>query len=367
MSKNIIISATQLPFNGGASTVAYALIKYLRNNGHNSYGIFFNRSGGKADPYKYGQIYLIRTGITIYDKYNSKYDIDKDLDPNIIAKIKNEILSPDIIICIGLHTPSYMRHMYPNTKIIMITSGIILYKAFQNIKISIQELLKNPNVFEKAKRTSFGKQDVEDMRVSDMIIPNSPLMITIYNKIYPEYKYKISDSFIDTSKFVEIFNANTLMPNVEKDIDIIVVSSRLDRMEKNCAFLIPILKELNYKSCFVGSNNDAFKEIPNVILPNMINHNELNNYYARSKLLIVPSLYESSGNIIREALPHNCLILLSNNVGFYSAFPEVSVCQTFNENEWKDKIIYLIENYKDIIVDYKIKFNETHDIFTMIY
>ena len=40
-----------------------------------------------------------------------------------------------------------------------------------------------------------------------------------------------------------------------KDIDIIVVSSRLDRMEKNIGFLLPIFKKMNYKICMVGNNN----------------------------------------------------------------------------------------------------------------
>ena len=182
-------------------------------------------------------------------------------------------------------------------------------------------------------------------------------MIDIYNKIYPEFKSKIYQQYYDTSKLIEqLEDINDLKFN--KEYDIIIISSRLDREIKNNMFLIPILNKYpNYKKCFIGENYSKFKDIENSICTGLISHKEVYKYLAKSKLLIVPSLFESANNTIREALQCKCLILTSNNIGFYSFYPEISICTTFDENEWDNKMTNLVDNYSEIIKDYKINFD----------
>lgn len=360
--KNIIIASTQLPFYGGSSTVAYAMIKYYKTyTNNNIFGLFFNKSKGNVDPHNLRDIYLIRTSISIYDKYKlSDYSLEKDITLNEINRIKNKMSNPDFIICVGLHTSSYMRELYSNAKIFLITSGLTLFNTVQ-LNIGISEAIKIKSFFDDARSTTKGKQELEDINSCNLIIPNSPDMIKYYNIIYSDFKDKIYHKYLDTSGLVSIFdNHDNTIINNEKNIDILVISSNLTRPEKNNKFLIPILKNSKfdkYKKCVIGDDYDMFKDIPNSICTGLINHNDVYDYYEKSKLLLIPSFYESAGNVVREGLPYKCITLLSCNVGFHEKFPEFCVCKSLSSNEWSQKIEYILENYNDLINEYNINFD----------
>ena len=65
----------------------------------------------------------------------------------------------------------------------------------------------------------------------------------------------------------------------------------------------------------------------------------------KSKVLLYPSLYESNSNTIREAYLHNCLPLITKNVGYSELFPEYLVCLDFSKEEWVKKLKNLLINY----------------------
>ena len=363
-SIKILVASTQYTGYGGAATVAYALIKYLRSLEYKCSGLFFNKSKCvNYDPNSLGNIYLLTYSYTSHQKY-VKNITEPTFDENAKNKIVNDICinldsSPNVILCIGSHSSTFCRELFPESKIVMITSGIVYYR--HNVKISsvrnLLELLSGPTAHF-YKKASYAKQEIDDMRSSDLIVPNSDLMLDVYRSIYPEYSEKIYTGYFDTSKIVETLDDVKFDCSIKKDIDIIIISSRLDRYEKNILFLLPILEKYSeYSKCFIGENKKHFEHLPNSIFTDLIPHGFVYNYLSRAKLLIVPSLYESSNNAIREALQCKCLILTSNNVGFYSLYPKFSICESYDLSEWESKMIFLLENYDSLIVDYKIDFN----------
>ena len=40
--------------------------------------------------------------------------------------------------------------------------------------------------------------------------------------------------------------------------------------------------------------------------------------------------------------------LITKNIGYYELYPSYLVCDGFNEIEWKNKILYLLENYDNV-------------------
>ena len=368
VSAKILVSSTQYVGNGGVGTVAYALVKHLRDKGYKTAGLFYNKSKAvNFDPGNLGGIYIMRYQGTMHEKYKNKSV--KMLDENEANLEKNRIIEylgtiPDLIICIGHQSPSFNKELFADCSsgscaipIIMCTSGIIYYKRahekIQSLRDFLEYVEDNPQI----KKTSYGKQEIEDIECCDLIVPNSDIMIEVYNTIYPEFKHKIEQQYYDTSKIVECLEEHKKFIVKDKDIDILVVSSRLDREEKNCKFLIPMLEKYDkYSKCFIGGNPDSFQHVPNSIFTGMISHANVYDYMARAKVLVVPSLYESANNTIREALQCKCLILTSNNVGFFSMYPDISICKSFDLQEWEDRMVYLIENYDNIVVDYKVDF-----------
>ena len=62
-------------------------------------------------------------------------------------------------------------------------------------------------------------------------------------------------------------------------------------------------------------------------------------YMKKSKLLLLPSLFDSSPNTLYEAIECGCNILTSKNIGNWELFnPESICCDIYNKNEWLDKI-----------------------------
>lgn len=370
----IIVSSLQYPTYGGAATVAYAMIKYLRNINIDTCGLFFNKSSVfDYDPDKIGGIFLAKYKYRSNEIYtNGSIDESKaginNFNENLIMDVKISINNylkgnPSLILCIGNNIASFNKAIYPNVKIIMFVAGVVYSRYYANRNLSIRDYLKLDNVIVKLKQTSYALHEIDDIKSSHKIIPNSDLMLEAYNKIYPEYKDKICQDIFDTSNLVNcLLKSDDLMTsinnNVTKDIDVIIICSNLNRLEKNVMFLKPLLKKYdNYKKCLIGENNENYLDLDNTILTGFVPYLKVHEYLSRSKLLILPSLCESAGNVVREAVKNKCLVLTSNNVGFYKCFPEISICNTFEIEQWEQKMTRLIINYSSIIKDYEINFN----------
>ena len=68
MKPLILLSSTQYTGYGGAATNTYALIKYLKKEGYNVFGIFFENSDVNIDPDNIGNI--IRIEYDIFEPIN---------------------------------------------------------------------------------------------------------------------------------------------------------------------------------------------------------------------------------------------------------------------------------------------------------
>ncbi|MCM8780115.1 MAG: glycosyltransferase [Candidatus Omnitrophica bacterium] len=121
-----------------------------------------------------------------------------------------------------------------------------------------------------------------------------------------------------------------------------------------------------YKKIIIGSDNSHFKNIKNATVLELQPHKKLIEYMKKSKLLLYPSINDANPNTVREAVYNKCLVLISNNIGYYEIFPEYSVCTSYNKNEWLDKSIYLISNYDKIIASQKLEFNSGESIIDFI-
>lgn len=355
---SILICATQYPGYGGVATIAYSFIKYLRHNNYNTCGLFYNRSKANCDPNDINGVFLLKYKKTAYDIYikNIKDDLFDEQDKiNTIENIVKYLdESPKIIFCIGNGSSSFSKQLFPSSKIIFGTSGIVYYKSKLFERLSLTEYLEKIKINKSVKNESYGKQEIDDLECSNIIVPNSDIMIDVYNTTYPEFQHKITHQYFDTTKYI---NHSHYFDKCKKYIDIIIISSRLNRLVKNNLFLYSFFEKCNkYKKCFVGENNDIFLNLPNSIFTGLISHDEVYTYLSRSKLLIIPSLFESSNNTAREAYGCKCLILTSNNVGFHKKYPEYSICTSFDINEWEQKAIYLLDNYHFLIDEYKIDF-----------
>lgn len=346
----ILISSTQYPGYGGAATNAYALIKSLRKYGYTTYGIFFENSNNNVDPDNIGNV--IRLSYRDFDNKNvEKIDELKKFVRDVFVN------DPTLILAKNYRAPYYSKLLYPDAKNIYLVSGIAHMTTFFT-KISAQKFLSSKHT------VPVYSPEIDSMEACDLAVLNSPLAQKIFIKIYPKYSDKIYPYPVDTTKEIasQIISKNI---NCDKEYDFIIVASVLTRACKNLFFLVKILKNRifsEYSKIIVGDNNEMFQNIPNATLTGRLSHEETLYYIGKSRVLLFPSLIDANPNTVREACYLQCLPLISNNIGYYENFPQISICSTYNYLEWTSKMLNLANNYHNIINNYSINFDPSESI-----
>lgn len=348
----VIISSTQYPGYGGAATNAYKLIKFYRENGIKTFGLFFyDMPVVNYDPENIGGIYLANNHQDKIATYNIKtyvYNYLKHKPTICLAKnYVAPVICKKIFNCYTIYLVSGMNYSKKNLEIFKNSNCSNILDFDFNYKDNILE--------------------IECNNISDLIVINSKLCMDIFKKKYPEYCFKIYKNYIDTTN---ILYENIEPININKKYDIILCCSNLTRLVKNNLFLIDILNDIklkNYKKCIIGNSNEYFQGIPNTNLFGLLTQKECESYFQESKLLLFPSLFDANPNTVREALANNCLVLTTKNIGFYEILPNEFICNSYNKNEWIEKILFILKNYenlKNIEVNFK---NCSEEIINMIY
>ncbi len=324
----IIVISSQFVGNGGCGTLSYGLIKYLFNKNHKVFGLFVNPSMANVDPENIGNIILI------------KQKIKQWLCNDNLRKRLNDFFEGVVDYVIYTDLSAYpLKQIFPNAKYIYLISRLPLkYKHMS--AVDILKLEKHDD--------TINKIDYDHLSCANIIVPNSLLMKDIYETVYPQHKEKLLNNVIDTSKYVYQLDSLIRQNNSEKEYDIILVANHFDRKEKNFGFIFNILTDTRFDKFtkrIIGKIDETLIQFPLCSFTGFVSHDEAMENMHKSKVLIIPSLCESSGNVIREAIVCNTLPLLSINVGFHERFPEEFVCKTFNNDEWITKLIYLLENY----------------------
>jgi len=322
----IVISSTQYAGYGGAATNAYELIKFFRKHNYKVCGVFFNDNlDVDYDPENIGGVYLYKC------KYNKN---------TVLNDVMNYLNAhPTICLAKNYMAPQYCKQIF-NCYTVYLVSGINHFRLFYPLKSATEILDENfiiNNKFE---------AEITTNKLVDKIILNSELTKQIFVKIYPQFQHKIANRIVDTTFAMQKH------PLTIKSFDIIVACSILTRKDKNNLFLINVLNDerLNkYTKIIIGSDNKLFTSIPNSTVLDIQSHYNSIDFLNRSKILLFPSLFDSNSNTVREAALHNCMPIITRNIGFNELFPSYLVCDTFTEEEWVNKIIHVIENYDEIV------------------
>ena len=224
----------------------------------------------------------------------------------------------------------------------ILVSGISYF--IDNNNLSANELLNDKYTIDKNLLNNYELKSIE---LCDKIICNSELTHRIFKKIYNTDK--LHEDYIDTSSLIKnCHNSNNNNNIIEKTNDILICCSNLNRKQKNMDLILQLFNNVvfnNYNKIIIGSNYNQFIDIINCKCVGLITNNECIEYMKQSKIIIIPSLFDSNPSIITEALLYKCIPILSTNIGFYDIYPTELVCNTFNIDEWKKKIINVLKKY----------------------
>jgi len=338
----ILISSTQYPSYGGAATNAYNIIKYLQKQKEiTTIGIFIDTSDDiyeKANPDKIPNV--------IGYKYN---DFNYD---DILYKIYSQFKTiPDLAFCKNCMAPKIIKNIFPSTINIFLVSGIW---GFSQITCGANQITD----FTEIRKTP----EEKSIKCTDLIICNSNLTIKYFQKIY---NYCINNKLllkpIDTTKYNvdELLNkTKNIYDKDKRDIDIIVISSNTNRPVKNIKFIKEILEYqlLNYKITIIGENaEELFGNLKDhlIIIP-LISQQDVQKYLQKSKLILIPSLFDSNSNVFREAVFSGCFPIISENVAHPPKYPKFFVCDNYDPEDWIYRIKFFLEKYDYMFERYNL-------------
>ena len=357
----ILLTSTQSPGNGGAATNLYKLNKYFLEQNINVYCLFFlcNKEDTdiiNIDPDNLGNVSFIRCfwkdgRLLDYDKNTNQYieysnDYKNNFKEKIITYLGGE---PDIVWAKNYMSPITSKILFPDSKIYYLVSGVYfmsLLNNFSDENISAQKVLQNWDSYEK-KINSYKdtvdytniKQELKTIKMVDGIIFNSTLTKQLL-KLF--YKDNIKNYEIKNTSLMKDLN-NDSCDFTQREYDIIFVCSQLWRKIKNPNFAKELFldKRLeNYNKIVIG-DGDLFDglSIKNLTIMKQQPNYVVLDYMKKSKLLLLPSLFDSSPNTLYEAIECGCNILTSKNIGNWELFNQESICDdVYNKNEWLTKI-----------------------------
>ena len=347
---NILVSSTQYPNYGGAATNAYNIIRYLqsknkdeeRGGGENNKicGLFINNNtdNNVINPDNLENI----CGIS-YSNYN---------ESNIFYYLYKEYGScPDIAFCKNCMAPKIIKKIFPNCVIIFLVSGIM---GFSEIECGANEI-KDYSLIQK-------RQEKDAILASEVVLCNSQLTLDYYKKIYKdtiEKKNNLAKEPLDTTKYNTIHFKND-KPKAPKQIDIILVASNVDRKVKNISFIQELLafseKLRKYKITVIGHNSaKMFSGFEGVEILPLQKQEEVDSYLEKSKVILIPSLFDSNSNTFREAVMLGVIPIISANVAHPKEFPGYFVVDNYKYEEWEKKIIYTLSNFNKLKKNYDLK------------
>ena len=155
---------------------------------------------------------------------------------------------------------------------------------------------------------------------------------------------------------------------IDRKFDIAFVVSNFDRKIKNPELTYKLFKKFpQLKKVAIGRRSNYFSEISNTIAMDLMTQKELAKILSETKLLIIPSHFDSSPSLMAESVLNGCNILLSKNVGWNETMDERCIVQNFqNHNEWVSKIEYLINNEVENNEFLDIINNSKQEIYSLI-
>lgn len=333
--KNIVFVSVDKPFNGGSSTNTYNMIKYFTNHDYvRPYGIFISPSNNDEDidPLSLGNIFHV--------KHNLNYET------NLINTLnKIEIVAGKIDLIFVKNYKAFFsihwinRKINNKYKIIFSPSGLKseISKA-ENIFIKKKmDLDKCDNLYDILKLYD---NEIEEyvFNTSKYIIPNSRITFDIINNTYDidlSLKQPCNITYID---YKNMENKNL----EDRKYDIAFICYSWKRKVKNYDLVYKLVNHKyleKYNILVIGKNQSKITK-DNILQIDNCSNNEILEYLSNTKLLCIPSIYDSSPNILKEALMCNCNIILSKNVGTYNYFENSNIVENINNiDEWLYKIV----------------------------
>lgn len=367
----VVVSATQQPYQGGASTCAYNFIKMLRHYNIRCAGLFF---------------------IYNNDEINTRVNIDPEeiggvfqFDTSIKSKLHDylETPSPRIIFAFDFLAPKLSIDLFNYTTLVYMVTSSFHCNILSGEAISYIKYLENPSkyCFEEVDTPTEIISEKDSIKTSDHIITNSQLAKTVLKTFHIELESFITDEPINSTvlsinQILLNHDIKTNKPFKMRKYDMLYVVTDTLKQIKNPKFAKDLLKSAHLRKVtkvVIGNNITYFSNTNNLKQLPIVSQSELFEYMKESKTIIIPSFYDSSPPLMYEAILCGCIPIVSQNVGNYNILDKQMICNdVYDMTDWLTHINHVLkhgEKIQDILPNihelYLTELNKLNDIFEL--
>jgi len=317
---NLLFISNDSPGKGGGATFTENLRNYLAGRGFNIFEIYLEHNN-KESVYKNGRRYVIR--------YNHKkrWDLISWIDKTAKNdKDFGEFIDNGCKIVLRSYLND-IRKLQDRFEVIFFAPGIYkndMEKEF-NIKHVNTSNLKTANIVE--------------------TYANSALTQGVYHKM------GLNDVRLLEINLLQI---NNFIASENRDIDFLFVVSNIERKIKNTKLFIELAKKMKRKFVLVSAE-DIKSNLNNIDV--VVNPNNIDDYYKKSKCLINCSYFDSMSNVVLEGINNGCHVVVSQSNGIVDYIKDDIrnnfVVESYDLKDWENKLEYVLSNWDKLLNDRK--------------
>ncbi len=281
----ILYVCTQRPGYGGASTEAYEAIKWLRKLGHHVHGVFVDDRPDLCDPDRIGNV----VGL-----------------PWNVAEKTGALLTEKFDVAIGKNYAA--AHLIRNLPMprIYVTSGI-------------GAMAQSPFA-PHARMFAPGTQDVMGFSAASRVIVHSTLDMGVYRKwMQADLAAKLVPEVVRTSVLAARMPDGPVKPLGDRRWDLCMAASNWERETKGPAVARAICDRFKSSRKIVVCGEKF--AVSGVDCYGLVQHERMLQIMGDSRVVAIPSMYDSSPNVYVEAAHAGCNVVVSPAVGNIEGHP----------------------------------------------
>lgn len=209
----------------------------------------------------------------------------------------------------------------------------------------------------------FRKNVLSFVENSDIVLPNSEEEMELLSEFIGRDKASINYDVVYNAS--ESGNNQNIIDNTslftKLPLDFVLQVGRIEPIKNQLSIVNALYNYKEIPIVFVGSviHEKYFNRLRkislkrgNVFFVNEVNHNEVNQFYKRAKVHVLPSLRESPGLVSLEAMAAGCDVLVAEYpfAPYETYFKGISKFNPLDEKDIKNKILkFYDKSFKNII------------------
>ena len=356
-----------IPGYGGGSSSGYELFRKMKQDG---FDVSFLNLIKAPDAHYFKYVYGEQFGNpgSLDSVYNC---ILNDSRANSQPALTETLLklSPDLMIGIGHIAVRLMKRAFPQKRLLFLTTNCKRAQEFvlrkkRRDSMGLTKLLQKPD-------RRFHFYDISEnaaVEISDLIITHSDMILFFFQNLYRSQIGKIHPEVIWKSEWtLEGAAAYTRLqkPFESRDIDVLFVASKWNRLEKNYEFVRKITKACRDLKIHIAGEVDR-NDLPVTYHGLVAGREDLFSLFGRAKTVVSPSRMDPAPGVLLQAAVMDCNIVASKNCGNWRVCHEDLLINRFAAEDFTKKIRRSLTGKFKSNIDYFVKMNSYSNLMDIV-